>query len=145
MNVDYKTIDLICNGIALRLNSNFEDIDLIIGISRGGLLPATILSYNLKAKLLVFGIKSYNNTVHGTSNITQQIDFSSVNKNSKILVVDDICDTGETFKEFNGILNANGFKSIKFASMFVRQSTSHLVDYYGMIIDNITWVKFPWE
>ena len=64
----------------------------------------------------------------------------------KILVVDDICDTGNTFKILKELYR-DKYKDInvEFASLFTKDKSSHLVDYYGLSVADSIWLDFPWE
>ena len=58
--VDYETIDFLSRALAFRFKLNGRKFSHVIGISRGGALPAKIISYVLDAKCLMYGVSSYN-------------------------------------------------------------------------------------
>tara|TARA_R110000868_G_scaffold303409_2_gene563912 strand:- start:159 stop:590 length:432 start_codon:yes stop_codon:yes gene_type:complete len=120
-----------------------KDYDYIIGIGRGGLIPATMLAYKLKKKVLALGISTYNDTIQTDKYfIYQKLDLPT--KPAKFLVVDDICDTGNTFNIIRDIYGKSEH-TFEFASLFVKDSKSHLVDYYGLSVSDGIWLDFPWE
>jgi len=120
-----------------------KDYDYIIGIGRGGLIPATMLAYKLKKKVLALGISTYNDTIQTDKYfIYQQLDLPTTP--SKFLVVDDICDTGNTFNIIRDIYGKSEH-TFEFASLFVKDSKSHLVDYYGLSVSDGIWLDFTWE
>lgn len=138
--VSYEYVSFIIDLLAQRVGSNY---DYIIGIGRGGLIPATMLAYKLNKKVLVFGINTYNNTVQtGHWDIYQPVTLPTVP--SKFLVVDDICDTGNTFNIFNGMYSATDH-TFDYASLFVKDKSSHMVNFYGFSVPEETWLTFPWE
>lgn len=122
-----------------------KDYDFIVGIGRGGLIPATMLAYKLKKKVIGFGIQTYEGmTQTGDYTIYQPLTIPT--KSAKILVVDDICDTGRTFNIIRELYDEpNNHLTFEFASLFVRDSKSHLVDYYGLSVAEGIWLDFPWE
>ena len=116
----------------------------IIGISRGGLIPAVLLS-QLKNNSSVFtvGVKSYNGTKRGKDIVYQAPTPKTLEPYNTIYLIDDICDTGLTFKhllekQFAGM-------SIKTISLFYRSNSLYCPDYYGTKLLDESWVVFPWE
>jgi len=117
---------------------------VIIGISRGGLIPAVLLS-QLKTNSTVFtvGIKSYSGSKRGKENVYQVPSVSILKDYNTIYLVDDICDTGLTFKH----LMEKHFSSldIKTISLFYRNNSLYCPNYYGTKLLDDSWVVFPWE
>ena len=68
--------------------------DLIMGINRGGCIPGVYLSHRLKKEHLVLDIRLRDHkATPDLSVLTKQYAFQR-----KILIIDDINDTGATFK-----------------------------------------------
>lgn len=136
--VSYEYISFIVDLLEQRV---CKDYDFIVGVGRGGLIPATMLAYKLKKKVISFGISTYDNMIQTDKYVIYQP--IPTLKTNKILVVDDICDTGNTF---NIIRETYGKETnLHFASLFVKDSKSHLVDYYGLSVSDGLWLDFPWE
>ena len=139
--VSYEYISFIVDLLEQRVR---KDYDFIVGVGRGGLIPATMLAYKLKKKVISFGINTYNDMVQTDKYVIYQ-PIPIPTKQSKILVVDDICDTGNTFNIIRDIYNKENHLDIEFASLFVKDSKSHLVDYYGLSVSDGIWLDFAWE
>ena len=95
----------------------------IYGVPRGGLIPATWLSHKT-------GIKYY------------QINAAQISKLadlSHILIIDDICDTGETIKKLQ-----KNYPKCRTATLYCKESSPIKPDYYGKLIGE-EWLQFPWE
>lgn len=140
-SVSYDYVSFIVDLLEQRVR---KDYDFIVGVGRGGLIPATILAYKLKKKVMSFGIKTYDDTVQTDKYVIYQ-PINIPTKASRILVVDDICDTGNTFNIIRDIYGKEKHLTIEFASLFVKDSKSHLVDYYGLSVSDGIWLDFPWE
>lgn len=113
----------------------------ILGIGRGGYVPATYLSHWFNVPLLTYHYslrdeKGINNNLYLPEN-TQDI-----------LVVDDICDSGETLNFVDDLLSERNV-SYKMATLVFNIAQDIFEpDYYGTEInkeENNCWVVFPWE
>jgi len=116
----------------------------IIGIARGGLIPAVLLSHR-KANSQVFtvGIKSYNGTNRGQDTIYQTPSMEQLSTFDTLYLLDDICDTGLTFKN----LTQKTFKGldIKTISLLYRKNDIFTPSVFGQVILDENWRVFPWE
>ena len=120
-----------------------SDQNAIIGITRGGLVPAVLLSH-LKNNIPVFtvGTKSYNEEKREEDIVYQELNVENLQKYSKVFIVDDICDTGQTFLQLkNKILHP----ALISCSIVYREDATYKPDYYGVQILDKKWIVFPWE
>jgi hypoxanthine phosphoribosyltransferase len=123
--------------------SGFEP-DIIVGISRGGWLPARIMSDLLeKPKLASLAAEFYVGVAEtrGKPAITQTVSVSV--KDKKVLVVDDVADTGESLKLVNTYLKKQGVSGIRVVTIYYKSWSKLVPDYYQK--KTRCWVVFPWE
>lgn len=140
-SVSYENIAFMVDQLAERVRT---DYDYIIGIGRGGLIPATMLGYKLNKKVLAFGVNTYNNQVQEDNYVLyQQPDLLKIK--SSYLVVDDICDSGNTFKIFKAQYEHHFLHTFEYAALFAKDKSAHMVDYYGFSVPEGMWLDFPWE
>ncbi len=129
------------NNLASKLqNENFE---AIIGIARGGLLLTQFLAIKLNLRD-VFTINSilYDDMTKKESGAVFNIpDLSSY---KKVLIVDDIVDSGETMQNIVEILTTK-FPSTEFkiASLFYKKTATTQPDF--MEKEATAWIDFFWE
>jgi len=143
--VDYETIDFLSRALAFRFKLNGREFSHVIGISRGGLLPAKIISYILDAQFLSYGVSSYEEKVQSDNmNVSQEINFDKFPKDSRILIVDDKCDTGKTIDHIKGVIG-DRFSYVRYATVFAEKRATKKVDHYGVLLSDHTWIDFPWE
>jgi xanthine phosphoribosyltransferase len=131
-----------CEKIVKELKEKYADImDYeIVGISRGGLVPAVVISNLLGIrKVHSLGLKTYKDQEKDGAEIYQVPDLAN---NNKILLIDDISDTGESFII---VKNLYSHKELITASVYMKEKTKFVPDVVGENIDNEVWVVFPWE
>lgn len=124
-------------------NDGFK-ADIIIGVSRGGWLPARILSDLLEnPKLANVTAEFYMGTtqIRCKPIITQPVSVSV--KDKKILLVDDVADTGESLKLVNSHLKEDGASEIKIVTIYRKPWSLIVPDYYAK--ETCFWIVFPWE
>jgi uncharacterized protein len=121
-----------------------KKFDYIVGISRGGLVPAVMISHrlNLPLRPVVWSTRDHKQQVHDTTII------DDLRAGARFLLVDDINDSGETFSQLLadwGYPNADLPGTITTASLHQRQTTSHPSDVYAALLETDAWVCYPWE
>ncbi len=117
-----------------------EEFDLIVGIKRGGLIPSAILSYKLKLPLSFMEIRLYEDgpmpkKIYDEPKILEVPPLEII-KNRRILVVDDIENTGETMGKAIEVLSS-GEKEIKTFVIFGKHTDYYLFPKEGC-------VRLPW-
>lgn len=116
----------------------------IVGISRGGLIPAVMLSHMKQVSFFgTVGIKSYSGKDKQAETMYQGIDIGKLQNLDTVYLVDDICDTGKTFKFL--IDNVLKLGNIKTVSLIYKKNTLYTPDYYGYEVGSKFWVDFPFE
>lgn len=119
-----------------------EKIDLIVAIARGGLSIAHILSDFIDVTITSFTISSYSNLQQG-KDIKLLFKINGNIKNKRVLLVDDVSDTGKTFIRGTKYLKELGVKKIITAAIFIKPWTKHKPDHY--IEETSSWIIFPYE
>lgn len=132
----WKDLERYSNNIIKSLKEDKWKPDLIIGVARGGVIPAMLISDALKMHglddLFFVHAKKY----HVDENIGLQIKQAHDMKNydfvdKKVLLVDDVCDTGETLKLLRDSLIEKKAE-VRTASVVYLWNTAKLTpDYYG--------------
>lgn len=142
--IGYDVIEFLSKSLALRFQLNNKEFTHVIGIARGGMIPATIISYALGTKLLSYGAKSYSDKKQHSITVEQDLDFEALDKDCKLLVIDDICDTGKTFDHIRDRIG-DKFSTVRYASLFAKRGSENKTDHYSVLVETNTWITFPWE
>ena len=142
---DYSQVHGFCETLASRLKGT--NFDSVVGVSRGGLIPATIIAESMNVRQLrTVGVRSYQ--LSGMTQRGKSVLYQSCSPylTGNVLVIDDISDTGETFKFLLDHFSKNKqITKIITCSLFVRRSSGFIPDYYHTDIVGNEWIVFPWE
>lgn len=131
-----------CLFLGEKIISSKIKLNRIIAISRGGLVPARILSDFLQLPISNIVISSYSNLKQlKEPEIIEVAPFKW--KNENLLIVDEVSDTGKTFKRALKYFNNKPIKKIYTASPYIKPKTSFIPDFYLKKID--AWIVFPYD
>jgi hypoxanthine phosphoribosyltransferase len=130
--------------LAEKIRKNGFNPDIIVGVSRGGWPPARVLSdllgnpnlANVKAEFYL-GVAE----TKGEPTLTQPVSMKIANK--KVLVVDEVADTGKSLKLVKEHIIENGAAEVKIATVYYKPWSIVKPDYYEK--ETSKWIVFPWE
>jgi hypothetical protein len=120
------------------------DFDMIVALSRGGLIPGRILSDLLAIhNVVVLDVKYY-------TGVGERAEKPKINgmsklpiKDKNVLVVDDVVDTGESVKVAVEFLRSLKPKNL---TIFTLHAKPHrIVDPDIFIEETSAWIIYPWE
>lgn len=131
---------------ALRVDAAWSP-DFIIGIGRGGLVPAVFLSHATGLPTLSV---DYSSQVEDFATAPLDRLAERTRAGERLLLVDDINDTGGTIGRIHAILAERGAvpDKVRFATLLDNVRSSERVDYAAKTIDRAVtkdWFIFPWE
>ncbi|MEM4272037.1 MAG: phosphoribosyltransferase [Candidatus Bilamarchaeaceae archaeon] len=144
MELGWEEVERAVLQIAEKIHSSGFRPDIIIGISRGGLVPARLLSDSLgNHELYTIRIGFYTGIGKTAKEpkILQDISLDVYGK--KILLVDDISDTGASFSTAVSHLEKRGALEIRAASLHFKPSSSFRPDFFAATTNE--WIVYPWE
>ena len=121
--LSWNDIEALVDNLAEQINKMDKKPFYIYGVPRGGAIPAVWLSHKT-------GIDYY------------QLNSAQISKTadlSHILIVDDICDSGETIKKLK-----ENFPKCQIATLYYKETAIDKPDIYGEI-STYDWLYFPWE
>lgn len=147
-NIQYQWTDFDADiwNIAKQLQNTKWMPDYIVGVKRGGLIPAIRLSHIFNKPLIMMSCQLRDSNDKEVR--LYEVEEISIDKH--ILIVDDICDSGVTLSQIILKFYTNGFSidNIKTCSLVFNTDQQFAVDYYAKTIDrsnNKGWIIFPWE
>lgn len=121
--------------------------DFVIGVGRGGLVPAVYVSHQLELPMLSI---DHSSKVPGFADeLLAKVAAMSAD-GRRMLFIDDINDSGGTIEYIRGLLAAHGADAgnLRFAVVINNRSSKVEVDLWADMIDRSEdkrWFVFPWE
>lgn len=115
--------------------------DVIVGLTRGGLISAVQLSHIMDTPMLPFNPHLLHSNGDERGNVKIPISPVVVRR---ILIVDDISDTGKTFVKCTRFFEKKGF-TVSTAAVYINKKTTIFVPTYTIYDSQKCWVIFPWE
>ena len=130
--------------LAEKILENGFKPDIIVGVSRGGWPPARVLSdllnnpnlANVKAEFYL-GVAE----TKGEPTITQSVSADVAGK--KVLIVDEVADTGRSLKLVKEHIAEEGAAEVKVATVYYKPWSIVTPEYYEKKTSK--WIVFPWE
>jgi hypoxanthine phosphoribosyltransferase len=118
--------------------------DVVVGIARGGLISARILTDLLETpQIEILKIEFYIGINQTQLKPTLKNSISDNFVGKKLLIVDDIADSGESLKLAKAHLQEQETKEVKIATLFKKPFSKITPDFYEKQTSN--WVVFPWD
>lgn len=152
--IDFNEVKGQVGNIARHIQKNNYKVTAVIGIVRGGLAPATMLSHYFGVPLytLNYSLRDRNNAQTFGNDAVEAIReaYASVGQDGYVLVVDDINDSGKTFNDVWNFIDEELFapKGFIYAALLEKCTSKFDCDFYGGILmdDQCNdWIVFPWE
>lgn len=145
-------IDIFVNDFRNDHDDEYIQNTEIVAVAKGGLIPAQLIAYRLGIrKIHTIGIQTCKVDKIG-ERYDAPIYYQDVTSklNGNILVIDDICDSGDTIQHI-----AKRLKELKVIdkidknytsfTLYAKYNSEYGVTYYGETVPNYYWVVFPWD
>ncbi|EDY36799.1 Phosphoribosyl transferase domain protein [Aciduliprofundum boonei T469] len=146
--VSWKDIERWSKNIVKEVMKSGYEPEIVIGLARGGLVPARLIADYLNIKDL-YAVKTEHwgltATPDGKAKLAQGLQISIDGK--RVLVVDDITDTGQSLKLAVDHIKGHNPSEIRSATLLHITHSKYVPDYYSDEVpeDKWTWFIFPWN
>ena len=132
-----RDVNTLCRTISL----DKFDPQVIVGISRGGLTPGVMMSHWMQ--------KPFKPIKTSLRDFPEWEDYLPKKTDERVLIVDDICDSGETFQKISDFITERGVNvEVRFASLWWNNECNFEPHYYVQECAKDSegiWIHFPWE
>lgn len=134
-NLSFRTVQNLTDLIRNKISILPEDIDLVVGIPRSGVIPAYLIALFLNKKVCTIN-EFINNLepLNGTRPVSKNKDK---NEKLKILIVDDSIYSGKSMDEARELISKNknlDKYDIQYCAIFSIEQSINKVDYYFEIV-----------
>lgn len=167
MALKWNDVDDYVGEIVRQINISNWRPTRVVGVARGGLTAATMVShyFGIPLTALHVSLRNHKDTESNfwlaeaafgyCDTITEKFDVSL---RENILIIDDICDSGatidwikedwETEQPGSPAWNSVWHNNVRFAALVHNLGSGVDLDYVGKVIDKREkdqWIEFPWE
>ena len=133
---------LLCQAQKIQASSCKPDV--LVGVARGGLVPARILVDLLETpRLASIQVEFYVDIAQTKKEPMLKQALTVQVEGKKVLLVDDIADTGTSLKFAQTYLQTQGATEIKTATLYYKPPSIVKPDFYEK--QTSRWVIFPWD
>lgn len=113
----------------------------IVAITRGGLIPSSIIAHELELRLVdCLCIISYDDRVQGEIRVEKTVQKDVVGDGEGWLIIDDLVDSGVTARKAKAILPQGHM-----ATVYAKPHGEPCVDTYAVAVPQDMWLLFPWD
>ncbi|MGD1834586.1 MAG: phosphoribosyltransferase [Nitrososphaeraceae archaeon] len=131
---NWKKIEILVKRITNKIKLKNQKYTTILGIKNGGIIPAKLIAEELNIENIKFvGIKNKQIIID---------ELPLLKKNEKYLVVDEIFDTGYTYKIVYDIIQDFDHDFVVLLSRHNPKNENIMI---GEILNHNKWIVFPWE
>jgi len=145
-NLSWGAANRLARALAHKIIGSGYEPDIIIGVARGGLVPARMVcDLLLKNDLLSittqhWGIASNLGKARLKFSLPQEADISE----KRVLVVDDVADTGDSILIIMDYLKEKNPLEIRTCVLHYKTCSTSIPDYYGEKLEEWNWIIYPW-
>jgi hypoxanthine phosphoribosyltransferase len=143
--VSWHSVAQLSNRVAQKIEQDGFKPDIVIAIARGGYVPARILCdrldiYNLTSIRIAHYTGGSTKLEQARLSMPLAIEIKGMN----VLLVDDVTDTGDTFRLALEHVKSFAPQTIKTAVIHHKTISELVPDYYATMIRKWRWIIYPW-
>jgi len=119
VQLSWDDVNEICRDLAMAIHKDF-DPDIIIGVARGGLIPAAVIASILRKDLFPVALSRRMKGVIVREKPQVLVPVSDEVDGKRVLIVDERSESGETLRLTAREAQKKGAKKVKTATLFSR-------------------------
>jgi hypoxanthine phosphoribosyltransferase len=136
--------------LALKVYESNWNFDMVLCLARGGVRPGDVFSRIFDVPLAILSTSSYREeagTKQGDLDIAKYMTMTKGPLRGKILLVDDLADSGVTLMKVREHLKENfpEVTDVKSAVIWVKGSSAIMPDYFLEELPHNPWIHQPFE
>lgn len=139
--ISWAEFHSLCERLAEKTNG--DALDLIIGVARGGLFPATLVAIMLRKEFFPVRLTRRENDRVIHARPKWKTDIPDDVKGKRVLVIDDIVDSGETLNIVAERVKEKGAVKVTTATLATHSWADPRPDVTALVSDEL--LIFPWD
>jgi hypoxanthine phosphoribosyltransferase len=139
--ISWRDFHGLCKGLAVAV-SCFQP-EIILPIGRAGYYPGTLIAHMLQVELYPVRLSRRVKDVVTYQSPQWFVEPPAVVEGRRVLIVDEICSTGETIAVVKEKIEAMGALAVKSAVLYAHTKGALVPDYIGLITDEL--LLNPWD
>lgn len=147
--ISYDEYHNLIEKLALKVHNSGWEFDQILCLARGGMRPGDILSRIFDKPLSIMSTSSYRaeaGTVQGHLDIAHYITTPKGEIAGRVLLVDDLADTGVTLQEVvKRLKDKHTITELRTSVLWVKGASIYTPDYYVDMLPTSPWIHQPFE
>lgn len=148
--VSYHEYNTLIEKLALQVHRSGWEFDTILCLARGGMRPGDILSRIFEKPLAIMSTSSYRagaGTVQGKLDLAKYITTPQGELSGRVLLVDDLADTGHTLKTVVEMLKQDypPITELRSAVIWTKGISIFKADYSVEELSTNPWIHQPFE
>lgn len=147
--VSWDDYHLLIERLALQVHESGWEFDQILCLARGGMRPGDVLSRIFDKPLAIMSTSSYRanaGTLQGRLDMAKYITMPSGELAGRVLLVDDLADSGVTLHAVVDRLRAQPeIAELRSAVLWVKGVSTYVPDYHVETLPTSPWIHQPFE
>ena len=147
--VSWDEYHLLIERLALKISASGWDFDQILCLARGGLRPGDVLSRVFDKPLGIMSTSSYRaeaGTLQGRLEMARYITLPKGELAGRVLLVDDLADTGVTLRAVvDRLRSMPAISELRSAVIWTKGVSSYTPDYHVELLPTSPWIHQPFE
>jgi uncharacterized protein len=147
--VSWDEYHMLIDRLALKVAASGWPFDQILCLARGGMRPGDVLSRVFDKPLAIMATSSYRaeaGTIQGRLDMAKYITLPKGDLGGRVLLVDDLSDSGETLRAV--VERLRGMPSIselRSAVIWTKGKSTYTPDYFVELLPTSPWIHQPFE
>lgn len=147
--VSWDEYHLLTERLALKVHNSGWEFDQILCLARGGMRPGDVLSRVFDKPLAIMSTSSYRaeaGTIQGRLDMAKYITMPKGDLAGRVLLVDDLSDSGVTLKAVvERLRGMPQISELRSAVIWVKGVSTYTPDYYVEMLPTSPWIHQPFE
>jgi hypoxanthine phosphoribosyltransferase len=147
--VSWDEYHLLTERLALKVHASGWQFDQILCLARGGMRPGDVLSRVFDKPLGIMSTSSYRaeaGTIQGRLDMAKYITMPKGELAGRVLLVDDLADSGVTLKAVvERLRGMPAISELRSAVIWTKKVSAYVPDYYVELLETSPWIHQPFE